>query len=271
MSFPQTTPVNAIRNGLELWRLNTVLESSGDIYESDVSGTSFVVGSGSDISNINVNYFDQSVPSRSSVEQVSVLKPLVGRLDALASQQYGTGQQARLFISSADLIPGPAFFPSGFEPARDLLTVEDISIDLLQYFGRPPSIFPGRNDRVHLFQSMELLSTPGLEAATWFVMPYYGRRYASIEFANLIPASFDIEVFGVNLNTGVVGSFKTLQISLRGPTPVVAPTGIVNFEITDAADGMFDLLVVRVSLLNGLGVRTEALSMKVRTSDKVGG
>jgi hypothetical protein len=269
MSFPQTQPVDATRNGQEFWRLFTRLESSGDIYESDVSGLGFALGPSSDIDSINITYFDNNTQSRSNVVEISKDKAFIGRLDAFSSgsRQYSTGQKARLLISPSPLIPQARIYaPIGSDP-NDEIVIDDIFIDFFQHFSNGiAATVPWRYDRIHFFQTA-LIST--ITGVCWFVLPYYGRRYASITLKNATADSYDIEVLGVVLNTGVDSVVGNLQVSLQGPSAVAASGGIATLEITAENHGVYDLLLVKLSTASGPGV-TAGVPLYIRTSDRVG-
>lgn len=81
---------------------------------------------------------------------------------------------------------------------------------------------------------------------------------------------FDIEVFGSILvaGTSLAVTNDHPQISLRGPTTV--NSSIVNFEITADDDGMYDLLIVKLSSPTPPGSPLDSIPLKIRTSDKVG-
>ena len=198
---------------------------------------------------------------------VSNEKALIGRLDALASQQYGTGQRARILISPLEQIPQAGIYePQGFA-APDALVIEDINIDLFQYFPREPAIISERNDRTHYFQAPTLpLASNGI----WYVLPFYGRRFASVMLVNESGVSYTITTFGVTLDNGTLlggAANQHPQVTLLGPTAVADGTtdiGTVNAE----TDGTFDLLVVHVTTAIPTGTPLALVALKVRTSDR---
>ena len=63
MSYPQPSADQYAIKGYQFFRLNTLLTSPGDIYQSQQSGHAFAIGPESDISNVNVAYFDDQVPN----------------------------------------------------------------------------------------------------------------------------------------------------------------------------------------------------------------
>jgi hypothetical protein len=261
MSFPQTLPSTQVIAGKPFWRLFTPLESSGDIYEADTSGLAFVLGPQSDLDRVGITYYDDAVPGKASTVIISKDKPMVGRLDAFSTLKYGTGQKGRILISPSNLVAQTGVYePNGFVEGDDLV-IEPTLIDVLQFFSQAPDIIPPRNDRVSFYQAQ-----PQVPGGSWYYMPYYGRRYASLVIANTGTAgAFDYEIFGVMLNTGggiaPLFTASSQQISLRGPTTILAQA--LADEVIVPADGMFDALLVQISDNAGAA----PLNMKTIMSD----
>ena len=82
MSYPQPDSNQYAIKGYQFFRLNTLLTSPGDIYESAQSGHSIAIGPESDLANINVAYFDDQVETFMQRTTISPLRAFVGRIDA---------------------------------------------------------------------------------------------------------------------------------------------------------------------------------------------
>jgi len=59
MSYPPPNPDQYALNGYKFFRLNTPLISDGDMYESQQGANGFAIGPDSDISKVNIGYFDE--------------------------------------------------------------------------------------------------------------------------------------------------------------------------------------------------------------------
>jgi len=274
MSYPQTSPEQSVLNGQEYWRLFTPLGSSGDIYEADVSARAIVVGPQSDVSQFAVTYFDKQAPGGANSVNVGVDKPFVGRLDALANEIYQTGDRARLLISTNDLVPPAGFRPPSAGPG-DVVEVIVPNIDALFYLTSEPGYPPQRTNRSHLFES---LPGGGGAVADWFVVPFYGRRFAEITAKLLgIPATvagppLDVDVFGVNFSNSIAdpsvadtGHQEILlgTVSIPGPAALGAGTS-GSIVVTNRA---FDCLEVRLAYSSAHPAN--AFNLHITTSDKI--
>lgn len=269
MSFPQTLPSAQVIAGKPDWRLFTPLESSGDIYRSDVSARSFVLGPQSDLDSVKLTYYDQDAPGKASSMIISKDKPMVGRLDAFATLEYGTGQRGRILISPNNLVAqAGVYVPQGFTAGDDLI-IEPTNIDVLQYFSETPDIIPQRNDRVSFYQAQPQVVSGGT-LSSWYYMPYYGRSYASIVLKPTAAAgSFSYTIYGVTLNTGNgIPPLFTLAVNmetvLRGPTVIPASLSTPAEEVISDSDNRFDALLVQISG----NVAGHSLNMKTVMSDK---
>ena len=274
MTFPQTTAIQAVQDGQEFWRLFTPLDSSGDIYESESSGRAFVMGSQSDVSQVGVTYFDFQAPDNSNCVTVSVDKPLIGRLDALGTKDYQTGDRARILISTNDLIP-----PVGFRPplagGGDGVQIVTPRLDLLQYLSAEPTFIAPRANRIHLFEN---LPSGGGATVDWFLVPFYGRRFAEItlKMLGIVPIvngpALDVDVFGLNFSNVIsdpsltdVGHQEELLVTLSIAAPVALGAGVTDsITITNRA---FDYIEVRLTYSSAHP--SNSFNVHITTSDKI--
>lgn len=243
MSFPQTYPSQQILSGGSLWRLFTALESSGDIYESDVSASALAIGPQSDLSAVTVSYFDPAQPNKSNTIEVSVNQPFVGRLDAFSSRKYGTGEEGKLLIAPSDYVADATYQPNAFAAGDTILNYSP-RIDFLQFFGTAPAVFPGRNDRV--FRLNTLAVPAGGNNTVFILMPMAGRRTVIVHAITVgLGPTFSVE--GVQLNYTTPGSLHTALVAPAvlgsGTPPVVYRMGIDNDSSGDRQTN-FDLLQI---------------------------
>jgi hypothetical protein len=248
MSYPQTLVTDAIRGGQEVWRLFTQLGTSGDIYEADASGRALVVGPNSDIARINAVYYDQQNAGLANMLSISTDKPWVGRLDAYVPRKYNSGDQARILLSSIDLVPPPGFVPPSWVAPQPVELVPPF-IDLLFYVDEEPSFVPPRADRTHLFE--QLPSTAAVPQ--WFLVPFYGRRFAEVTGKSLgfaLQPAVTLSVYGINFsnvlpNAGLADNGH--QQELLGSQGFAAPA--LGAGITDSVtitNRAFDYLAIEI-------------------------
>ena len=211
MTFPIPESSKAVLRAQDLWRVNTVLESSGDIFESEVSGLAFVIGPQSDINQVLISYFDDLEADTINEVLVDVNKPWIGRIDALASTKYSTGDRARIFFTPNVWLPpglqggveGTAtddlFVPPSAPSGSNILIIPP-RIEVLQYLKNTPTIIAPRVDKRYLFESI----TYPFTGVTYYLVPFYGRRFATIQAKTLnLSGAVDMAlyVYGYNFTT----------------------------------------------------------------------
>jgi hypothetical protein len=291
MAYPQQFASKYQANGFKYWRLNTLLASAGDIYESDESGLGFVIGPDSDIANVGISYFDEQQPNFMGQFNVTQKRSFVGLVPANVND--GTyppsNRPARILIYPQNRW-NPDFWPGseGFTRGQDQQILVTPRLDVLQYFQNEPSgIVPTRNDKEWFFS--ELVTPSIAQRYLCVTLPYYGRRYAKIEFMNpSTDTTFDLQLFGVDLrqqiadgssDPGDTGNF----------TPLITRTDFdhVNFSLqiivdsgktlTGAFDadavytgGMFDMLMF-CARTTPPTVDGQTFALKVIMSDEPGG
>lgn len=272
MTFPQTSSIEAIRQGQEFWRLFTELESSGDIYESEQSSRAIVIGPNSDIARANVTYYDVQNNNIASNVSISVDKPLIGRLDALSSQTYQTGDRARILISSIDLAP-----PSGFRPpsagVADPISQVTPKIDIYSYLNEQPGFIAPRTDRVHLFEQLpNFLSS----APQWYLVPFYGRRFAEITVKSLgflAQPALTVNIYGINFSNTIADASLAdngHQEELLATMSFIVPG--LGAGITDSvaiSNRAFDYLAVEIDSSATPYPDSSAVTTHITVSDKI--
>ena len=267
MSYPQPNADEYALGGYKYFRLNTLLSSAGDMYESAQGAHAFSLGPESDISRVNITYFDDQVPNFINQTQIFPLRGFSGRVDARNNTGfYSPSLRPGRVLIWPDEIYDPNFRPSGFSALTDTIIFNTPRLDVIQYFQPQSSLVPQRGDKV-FFPSD--LPVPGVAGTLWFVIPYYGRRYAMVSVTNFAP------VAGTNLNYGLSGLNFAItdntalrprhQVTEILPVAAVPGTGgqsLVN--ITASSDGMFDALLLSFQGLNTVP------QLKVVVSDKEG-
>lgn len=264
MSYPQPNADQYAINGFQFFRLITRLVSPGDIYQSQQSGLGFALGPESDIANVNVAYFDNQAPNFLNQTVLSPERAFVGRIDSRNDTTFApAGRPGVILFWSANLYDPayrPIALPAAFNPAIDAIQFISPVLDVVEYFKPQDSLGPGRIDKEFSFQNY-----PVVTGRFYLVVPYYGRKYASINITNRDQV--------VALTVGVVGlNYAITQDNSAKPyhqeTTIVSPTAIAAngrlLRVIKAdTDGMFDALVFS---FNGPG----PAPLRIDVSDRTG-
>jgi hypothetical protein len=260
VSYPQPNADQYALNGYQYFRLNTLLSSPGDIYESAQGALGFALGPESDISRVAIAYFDDQVPTTMTNQTViSPDRSFVGRVDARNEVTYQpSGRPGRVLMWSGDIYD-QTYVPSaavGYVPGQPILRIRP-RLDVLQYFRDMPSLVPARVDRQYDFQSYQLVL-----GTNWIVVPTYGRRYGYVQIANrptVPPVAPTFRVIGVNYGIGPVFHMETVIFS-----GALAPGAQINVNDFLGAggigSGMYDAVVFTAE--------GDHMPMRVYLSDK---
>jgi hypothetical protein len=253
--FSQPNANQYALQGYKFFRLNTLISSPGDIFESEQSGHAFAIGPDSDVANVAVAYFDQSASGFMSQTILTPQRSWVGRLDARNDATYApAGRPGRLLFWLADTYL-PNFFPFNYDQVNDSIIRVTPRLDVIEYFEPQSSLVPQRNDGLFQFQNLAPLSVTG---ASWLTVPYWGRRYGSVTLGNAgTTDDYTYAIYGVNYST---------NWSQQIYTGTVAADTTVNKIIKATVDGMFDALFIRLADAGG-GIPPTAVPIIVRTSD----
>lgn len=194
MSYPQPSSAQYVIGGSQFFRLMTPLTSPGDIYESESSAHAFALGPDSDVANVTIAYFDnQANASFQSLTSVGPRRSFTGRIVADNVAKYAPASRpGRIFMFPADLFD-PSFVPSGFVPDSQTLTFITPMLDVIQYFSPQQSLVPKRNNKEYRFEGI-----PNNGASGWIIIPYWGRRSATIRITNLTSGEIQTALRGVN-------------------------------------------------------------------------
>lgn len=206
-------------NGYSFLRLRQKLASPGDIFESPQGGHAFALGPNSDISRVNVAYFDEQVPT-TFLNQVTVSpqRSFVELITAFnKTKNYAPSDvPARILIWPAEIFD-QTFRPPGFDAVNNGLVYEQPEIDIIQAFAPAPGISGIRVDKDYYYDTLPF---PGTGTLCYLLIPYYGRRYASIQIQNRSHANATPTVIAGKLNVSISG------INFRIVDPTTAPIGL---------------------------------------------
>lgn len=248
MTYPQPNANNYATGGYPFFRLNTQLVSPGDIYESEQGATAFAIGPESDIANARIYYLDsQLTPTLMNEAVVGQRRGLVGTVFAANDQNYLPANRPGRILIAADDVYDPSYVPSTWGNADPIEFVAPV-LDVIQYFSPQQSLTPQRNDKRYYFQTI----VPGGEGATntkFMILPYYGRKYASICCTNIaFIETFSISILGVNylVNDASSSLIRAQETVLVTATPITARA--THQEVIVATlDGVFDALVISLA------------------------
>jgi hypothetical protein len=277
MSYPQSDSDGAVVSGLNFFRLNTKLVSPGDIYESKVGATAVVMGPDSDLSLVQMNYFDdtRSVAqggafpngAASSFISQAMITPQRGFTAGVAARNDAAGlyqpskRPGRILLSSANLY-NPTFTPI-LSPV-DFTHFEPPVLDVIQYFSEVPNVLPQRGDKEFDYQYFLPHASFGAITTFGIVVPYYGRKYASLDIVNQ-SATFDLTIgfYGIDYVIGG-GTSAARETQLRAPLPIGVDAQLRQV-VKASTDGMFDALLVTIGL--GSATQQSKTPIKIRVSD----
>lgn len=238
MTFPQTSSVIATTRSQEYWRLFTQVESSGDIWESDVGAKALVIGPQSDIARAAVSYLDPQEPDSVNTIEFSATKAAIGRIDALNPQTFPGGLPARLLITLKDLLPEPGFRPVA-AGVGDSVIVNPAFIDVIQYLTPQTSYISSRS--TNTYRIFQLLSTVD---PTWYCFPYYGRRHCDVLVRNGGVAVMTIELWGFSFST--IGGAGTTFLNQERLMDTSAATAVGGTAEVSMSNTDFDYFAVRL-------------------------
>lgn len=261
MSYPQPNSNSPVLLGQGFFRLTTPLISQGDIYESQQGAMAFAVGPNSDISQVGLSYFDDTVPNtfmgQAQITPERLFSGAVYARNEPNALYQPSGRQGRILIYPTD-IWDPNYIPAGFG-IGDLLFLTAPVLDVIQYFSAPPDVAPQRSDRS--IQMQEVAIGAG---TTYMVFPYYGRGYAYLSFGNHSGGAITWGAFGINFtfeNASDPATPVAQQKQIRAPA-AVADGATADQVVKSSSDGVFDAL-----LLTFAGTTGAPVSLKLIMSD----
>ncbi len=262
----------SVQQGHETFRLFQGVQSSGDIFEVNASSKAFCVGPQSDLCSYRLSFFDKQAGNNIEEMDLAVGNPIIGRTDAKLATSYPlTALPARILVTPNDLVDN-AFLPTAFTPANlDFVFARPLPfVDIISYLSEPAGFAPGRADRTFFYPFITVGIAP---QAVYFILPYYGRRYANISVVNRNTSGvldYTLDVLGVNLSAGTTFSAPAGRSKASEKTLGVlsAAAGVTDdLVITAAADGMFDLLSIRLTAAGA--ILDEDSTLRIVVSDRI--
>jgi hypothetical protein len=258
MTYPQPNANSYAVNGGQFFRLNTLLASPGDIYESEQSGHAFAIGANSDMSRVNVAYFDRQAPNFMNMLTLGPERSFVGRVDADNLSAYSPSNRPGRILFWPDELWNPNVLDPFVGPGDTKITVTP-RLDVVEYFKPQGSLEVKRNDKRWLFQRLTVPATesaPGVPDSVWIAIPYYGRKYANIDLSVPVAPTVNFDIIGVKLqidagqtfnkslsaSLGISSAQVTIQAGLQGAFPT--PRGmwdVLLFKLTTAISGTGNL------------------------------
>lgn len=245
--------------GYSFLRLLQLLSNSGNIYESEQGAWAFGLGPLSDFSRVNVAYLDDQAPeSKQSILTLSPDRSFVSFLTAFnESKGYQpSGVPGRFLIWPAERFDDE-FLPSTFNPANDRIVFENPYLDVIQYFQPPGGDVSGiRADKEFYYATL-----PGAADDCYVLLPYYGRRYASIVIQNKSAVTVATTIFGVDFQISETAPPELTLIPAFNTLTTAASQQILLAE----THGLHDYLILQFDPAGGGGGADIAL--KVVLSD----
>jgi hypothetical protein len=205
-------------NGYSFLRLNQKLASPGDIFESPQGAHAFAIGPNSDVSRVNIAYFDEQLPetylNKITISPQRSFAELITAFND--TKNYSPSKvPARILIWPAEIFD-QTFRPPGFDADNNGLVFEQPEIDIIQAFAPAPGILGARVDKTYYYDTIPF---PGEGIISYALVPYYGRRYASIQIQNRSHNTATPANIAGKLNVTVSG------INFRIVDPATAPIG----------------------------------------------
>lgn len=301
MSYPPPNPDNYALNGYKFFRLNTPLISDGDMYESQQGAQGFAIGPDSDISKVNIGYFDEQVPRFLNQVAITPERAFPGFIAARNEVNYVPANRPGRILIWSDELYNPTWNPN-FIDVAGRIDFEVPVMDVVQYFApAAQSMNQGRNDREYWYDFIPAPPAPvGVNNVWTLVIPFYGRRYMNLIWQSQQPAAVGVSISGLHYKPGTantaaiatpliddapaagfpsvsVGSFETVSVVLtaseksNGGSKSAAGLQVPILQI---ASGMYDALAITF-FSEGVGAsaidRALQSTLRIRTSDRENG
>jgi len=151
VSYPQPNFDQYALNGYKFARLNTPLISDGDIYESQQGAQGFAIGPDSDISKVNIAYFDDQVPRFMNQVAITPERSFPGFFAARNEVNYVPSNRPGRILLWSDELYNNTWNPAPFE-VGGRIDFEVPVLDVIQYFApAAQSMNQGRNDKEYWY------------------------------------------------------------------------------------------------------------------------
>lgn len=151
MSYPPPNFDQYALNGYKFARLNTPLISDGDIYESQQGAQGFAIGPDSDISKVNIAYFDDQVPRFMNQVAITPERSFPGFFAARNEVDYVPSNRPGRILIWSDELYNNTWLPTAFE-VGSRIDFEVPVLDVIQYFApAAQAMNSGRNDKEYWY------------------------------------------------------------------------------------------------------------------------
>lgn len=249
--YPQpNSELYAADASADFYRLKTKIFTPGDIYESKVGCHAIALGPDSDLYHLNVGYFNQQENTFLSRALISPDRAFIGNIVARNDAQYAPASvPGRILFWPEETWDPNANSNGNLTPIlAQQISVVRPTLDVIQYFGAPPSVLPERNDKSYYFESLDTPNSPNHPSQEGTViLPYYGRRYGYIRIINTASQDLNLTILGINYTrTGASAFGVTYQITTLRNAVTVPHVG--NIQLTTIikadTDGMFDAIAI---------------------------
>lgn len=265
MSYPPPNPDQYALNGYKFFRLNTPLISDGDMYESQQGAQGFAIGPDSDISKVNIAYFDDQVPRFLNQVAITPERAFPGFIAARNEVNYVPSNRPGRTLIWSDELYNPTWDPS-FIDTEGRIDFEVPVMDVVQYFApSAQAMNQGRNDKEYWYDFIAAPPPPlGTPNAWTVVLPWYGRRYFSLTWQNMQPVPVSLLLLGLHYKPGTASTAAIQTPLFSGVIPPF--TGSDTHILRASTVGTFDALAVGFL---GLAIdRTIQSTIRIRTSDR---
>jgi hypothetical protein len=267
VSYPQPNPDSYAVGGYNFFRLNTLLTCDGDIYESTQGAQGFAIGPDSDISKVNLAYFDDEVASTFQNQiSVSIDRPFAGFFPARNEADYAPASRPGRILMWPDELYNSSFRPAGFTNNNGTRfdTIVPV-LDVVEFFA-PAQLTPQRNDK-----NYRILNIPFGTVSYIFMFPTYGRRLVDFSILNgtgSAAAAIHYSVHGVRYSYRTNVTLGTADVQLIAST-AVANNAAVHGQVTAATLGFWDAMYVTISSDSAPAIPAlNQVAINIRVSDR---
>ncbi len=188
-----TPDIQSVLRGQDHFRLKEVVQSFGSNYEIQESAQSIFLGPDSDISEVEIQYYNPAAPLSLMTARVSPGAPFVGRIDSLGGTKVSSTQDpATILVYPIDVVNNQYVRPTPDAPGPSRRSNVNAIIDLIFANQKLPVIPAQRADKTHRFLAVPFEYVNGNpDGSTDIVIPMYGRRMISISVASAVPYALD--------------------------------------------------------------------------------
>lgn len=265
--------------GYSFLRLKQELASAGDIFESQQGAHALALGPDSDISEVTIAYLDTQAPGGTFLSTMTLTPQRMFESLIIAfndTKQYAQSKAPGRILIWPTEIYDPTYLPADFSPNSDRLVFEPPVIDILQFFEPPAVLSSVRADKEYYYDILPF----GVDDC-FVLIPFYGRRYASIVMHNSGDVTCGVTVSGVNfrISESAPSEIALVPTFTLGFTESTSRVVTCNYDsrageippFTNINAGLFDYLLLQFNPnVPGSDEAPVDISLRVVVSDTVG-